>query len=138
MREAGQIDWLKHCIPTRAHDAVPLPDRRAAELAGLDPGEVLAEAVAERDLTGARDIPAVIDARIRRRHGDLAPLPAPAWSAQVPETDHPARCRFLTALAAAMDDRRRRIGEHAAASTLPWAAAVLGAISLHGKAHVAA
>ena len=50
---------------------------RAAELAGLDPGEVLARAVAERDLTGARDIPAVIDARIRRRHGDLVPLPRP-------------------------------------------------------------
>ena len=100
---------------------------RAAELAGLDPGEVLARAVAERDLTGARDIPAVIDARIRRRHGDLAPLPAPSWSAQVPQTDDPGRRRFLIQLAAAMDDRRRRIGEHAAASTLPWAIAALGA-----------
>jgi hypothetical protein len=30
-------------------------------------------------------------------------------------------------LAAAMDDRRRRIGEHAAASSLPWAVAALGA-----------
>ena len=35
--------------------------------------------------------------------------------------------RFLTQLAAAMDDRRRRIGEHAAAGSLPWAAAALGA-----------
>jgi len=78
-------------------------------------------------LTGARDIPAVIDARIRRRHGDLAPFPAPSWSAQVPQTDDPGRRRFLIQLAAAMDDRRRRIGEHAAASTLPWAVAALGA-----------
>jgi hypothetical protein len=100
---------------------------RAAELAGLDPGEVLTRAVAERDLTGARDIPAVIDARIRRRHGDLVPRPAPSWSAQVPQTDDPGRRRFLIQLAAAMDDRRRRIGEHAAASTLPWAIAALGA-----------
>ena len=69
----------------------------------------------------------MIDARIRRRHGDLAPLPAPSWSAQVPQTDDPGRRRFLTQLAAAMDDRRRRIGEHAAASTLPWAVAALGA-----------
>jgi conjugative relaxase-like TrwC/TraI family protein len=100
---------------------------RAAELAGLDPSEVLARAVAERDLTGARDIPAVIDARIRHRHGDLAPLPAPSWSAQVPPTDDPGRRRFLIQLAAAMDDRRRRIGERAAASTPPWAIAALGA-----------
>jgi conjugative relaxase-like TrwC/TraI family protein len=100
----------------------------AAELAGLDPGGVLARAVAEQDLTGARDIPAVIDARIRRRHGDLTPHPAPAWSAQIPETHDPERCRFLTQLAAAMDDRRRRIGEHAAATSRPWALAALGAV----------
>jgi hypothetical protein len=101
---------------------------RAAELAGLDPGDVLARAAAEHDLTGARDIPAVIDARIRRRHGDLAPHLAPAWSAQIPETDEPERGRFLTQLAAAMDDRRRRIGEHAADTSLPWAVAALGAV----------
>ena len=99
----------------------------AAELAGLDAGEVLTRAVAQRDLTGIRDIPAAIDARIRQRHGDLIPLPAPAWSDQVPETADPERSRFLTQLAAVMDDRRRRIGEHAAASSLPWAVAALGA-----------
>jgi hypothetical protein len=38
---------------------------RAAELAGLDATQILADAVAERDLSGARDVPAVIDARIR-------------------------------------------------------------------------
>ncbi len=99
----------------------------AAELAGLDAGEVLTRAVAQRDLIGIRDIPAAIDARIRQRHGDLIPLPAPAWSDQVPETADPERSRFLTQLAAVMDDRRRRIGEHAAASSLPWAVAALGA-----------
>ena len=71
---------------------------------------------------------AVIDARIRRRHDDLVPLPAAAWSAQVPETDDPERRRFLTQLAAVMDDRRRRIGEHAAASSLPWAVTALGTV----------
>jgi len=70
----------------------------------------------------------VIDARIRRRHGDLTPHPALAWSAQIPETDDPERGRFLTQLAAAMDDRRRRIGEHAAAASRPWALAALGAV----------
>lgn len=70
----------------------------------------------------------MIDSRIRRRHGDLVPLPAAVWSAQVPETDDPERRRFLTQLAVVMDDRRRRIGEHAAASSLPWAVAALGAV----------
>ena len=98
----------------------------AAELAGLDPGEVLARAVGEQDLTGARDIPAVIDARIRRHHGDLTPHPTPAWSAHIPETDDPERGRFLTQLAAAMDDRQRRIGEHAAVTCRHWAVAALG------------
>ncbi|TVZ00006.1 hypothetical protein EAS64_38630 [Trebonia kvetii] len=101
---------------------------RAAELAGLDPAEVLAQAVAERDLAGVRDIRAVIDARIRRRHGDLVPLPAPSWSAQVPQTSDAERWRFFAQLAAVMDDRRRRIGEHAAATSSSWAVAALGAV----------
>ena len=96
------------------------------ELAGLDPGEVLAQAVAERDLTGARDTAAVIDARIRRRHPALVPLPAAAWSAQVPATSDAERSRFLIQLAAVMDDRRCRIGEHAAANRFPWALTALG------------
>ena len=48
---------------------------RAAELAGLDPAQALADAIAERDLAGSRDIPAVIDARLRYRLG--SPVPAP-------------------------------------------------------------
>jgi hypothetical protein len=100
---------------------------RAAELADLDPGEVLARAVAERSLVGARDVAAVIDARIRRGY-DLVPRPAVAWSTQVPQTGDLERSRFLAQLAAVMDDRRRRIGEHAAASSLPWAVAALGPV----------
>jgi hypothetical protein len=42
---------------------------RGAELADLDPAGVLADAIAERDLAGSRDIAAVIDARIRHRTG---------------------------------------------------------------------
>ena len=44
---------------------------RAAELAGLDAGAVLAAAIAERDLAGARDAAAVLDARLRHRLGAL-------------------------------------------------------------------
>jgi conjugative relaxase-like TrwC/TraI family protein len=114
LEPSGKEQWLHRTL-------------RAAELAGLDPGQVLARAIAERDLIGADDAAAVIDSRIRRRH-DLAPHPAAAWSVQVPETGDPERCRFLTQLAAAMDDRQRRIGEHAATASLPWAVAALGAV----------
>ena len=50
---------------------------RGAELAGLDPAAVLADAVADRDLAGSRDIAAVLDARIRHRLGTVVPLPEP-------------------------------------------------------------
>jgi AAA domain len=101
---------------------------RAAELAGLDAAQVLADAIAERDLAGARDVPAVIDARIRARIRSLVPLPPPAWSAQVPETTDPARRTYLTQIAALMDARKERIGEHAAEYSLPWAISALGPV----------
>jgi hypothetical protein len=43
---------------------------RAAELAGRETAQALAAAIGERDLTGARDVPAVIDARLRHRVGN--------------------------------------------------------------------
>src|SRR5262249_2382599 len=58
---------------------------RAAEPAGLDPGHGLAAAIGERDLTGARDLPSVIDARLRQRVDPLVPLPLGSWSGQVPD-----------------------------------------------------
>ena len=73
-REQRYRDLLAAALPPE-YLAARTPDRwlwrtlRAAELAGLDPAQVLAEAVAERDLAGARDIPAVIDTRIRHRTG---------------------------------------------------------------------
>ena len=101
---------------------------RAAELAGLDARQLLTDAVGERDLTGARDIAAVIDARIRRRAGTLVPLPAPPWSAQLPAVTDPARRAYAEEIAALMDARKERIGEHAATSTLPWATSALGPV----------
>jgi hypothetical protein len=101
---------------------------RAAELAGQDPGEVLAAAIAERDLTGARDITAVIDARLRRRAGAFVPLPAGPWSEQQAGITDPERRAYTAQIAALMDERKTRIGEHAATSALPWAAAALGPV----------
>jgi conjugative relaxase-like TrwC/TraI family protein len=99
---------------------------RAAELAGLDAGQVLAAAVGERDLTGARDVPSVIDARLRHRTGALIPRPVGPWSAQLPEIADPERQAFAAQIAVLMDERKERIGEHAAEHSLPWAVNSLG------------
>jgi conjugative relaxase-like TrwC/TraI family protein len=104
---------------------------RAAELAGLDPARVLAEAIAERDRAGSRDIAAVIDARLRYRFGSLVPLPSGPWSAQVPAITDPGRRGYVAEIAALMDARKDRIGEHAAEHALPWATGALGSVPLH-------
>ena len=104
---------------------------RGAELAGLDAGQVLADAIRERDLAGARDVPSVVDARIRYRLGSLVPLPAGPWSAQVPGIADPERRACAAQIAALMDARKDRLGEHAAEHGLPWAVAALGPVPQH-------
>jgi AAA domain len=101
---------------------------RAAELAGLDPGDILAAAIGERDLAGARDLAAVIDARLRYRTGALIPAPAGPWSAHVPAIADPERRAFATEIAALMDARKDRIGEHAAEHAPAWAVTALGPV----------
>ena len=105
---------------------------RAAELAGLDAAQILAAAIAERDLAGARDIPAVLDTRLRDRVGPLVPLPPGPWSAQLPVgiTD-PERRAYAAAIAALMDARKDRIGEHAADHAPAWAVTALGPVPEH-------
>ena len=101
---------------------------RGAELAGLDPGAVLAAAIAERDLAGSRDIAAVIDARIRHRLGVVVPLQSRPWSEQVPALADPERQAYVAEIAALMDARTDRIGEHAATHPPAWATAALGPV----------
>jgi hypothetical protein len=101
---------------------------RGAELADLDPARVLAAAIAERDLAGSRDVPAVIDARIRHRLGSVVPLATGPWSTQVPAIADPDRRAYVTEIAALMDARKDRIGEHAAEHALPWAVGALGPV----------
>jgi hypothetical protein len=101
---------------------------RSAELAGLDAGEVMAAAIGERDLAGARNLTAVIDARLRYRIGAVVPVPPGPWSAQVPAIADPDRRAYLTEIAALMDARKDRIGEHAAEHVPPWAVAALGPV----------
>jgi conjugative relaxase-like TrwC/TraI family protein len=102
-----------------------------AELAGLDARQVLAAAIGERDLAGARDIPAVIDARLRHRVGSLVPLPPGPWSAQLPAIADLDRHAYVAQIAALMDARKDRIGEHAADHAPPWALTALGPVPGH-------
>ena len=104
---------------------------RAAELAGLDPAGVLADAIAERDLAGSRDIAAVLDARLRHRLGAVVPLPPGPWSARVPAIADPERRAYITEIAALMDARKTRIGEHAASHPPSWATGALGEVPEH-------
>jgi hypothetical protein len=99
---------------------------RAAELAGLDPAGVLSDAIAERDLAGSRDIAAVLDTRLRQRTGSLVPLPSRPWSEQVPALADPERQAYVAEIAALMDARKDRIGEHTASHPPAWANAALG------------
>lgn len=101
---------------------------RSAELAGLDPAEVTRTAIQARDLAGARDIASVIDARIRQRVDLLLPQPQPPWAQRVPGLPDPECRRYLTAVAAMMDDRKRRLGEHAARHQPAWAVNALGPV----------
>jgi hypothetical protein len=126
-RQQRYRDLLAAALPPEHHCGTSHQARwlwrtlRGAELAGLDPAQVLADAIGERDLAGSRDMAAVLDARIRYRLGALVPLPAGPWSAQVPAITDPGRRAYVTEIAALMDARKDRIGEHAAQHALPWA-----------------
>jgi len=98
----------------------------AAELAGLDPAEVIATAITSRDLGGARDITAVLDARIRPRIDPLLPQPQDPWAERTPDLPVPERRAYLSEIAALMDDRTRRLGQHTAQTAPTWAVAALG------------
>ena len=101
---------------------------RAAEAAGLDAADVVRQAIDSRSLAGTRDVASVVDARIRRQVDPLVPQPQRPWSEQVPEVADPERHQFLTDLAAAMDARKERIGEHAAEHAPGWALRALGPV----------
>ncbi len=101
---------------------------RAAELAGADPGEAVMHAVQSRDMDGARDIPAVIDARMRPRVNAMAPRPTGRWADRVPEVADPKMRDYLGQLATLMDERRDRIGAYAAEHQPAWAVKALGPV----------
>ena len=100
----------------------------AAELAGLDSAEIITSTIAARDLSGSRDIAAVLDARIRQRVNPLLPQPQGPWTSRVPQLSDPARQAYLTGIATLMDDRTRRLGQHTAQTAPAWAITALGPV----------
>ena len=100
----------------------------AAELAGLDPADVIRTAIDLRDLAGSRDIAAVLDARIRSRTDPLLPQPQGPWTRRVPELPDPDRHVYLAQIAVMMDDRTRRLGRHATLTSPAWAVSALGPV----------
>lgn len=107
---------------------------RSAELAGLDPAEAARWAIESRDLAGARDIASVVDARIRERVYPLLPQPQGLWTDRVPDLPDPDRRAYLAEIAAMMDDRKQRLGQHAAEQAPPWAVSAIGPIPEDGQA----
>ncbi len=99
-----------------------------AELAGLDPAEVTRTAIASRDLAGARDIASVLDTRIRQRVYPLLPQPQGPWAERVPQLQDPERRAYLAEIAAMMDSRKQRLGQHAAQIARAWALTALGPV----------
>jgi hypothetical protein len=103
---------------------------RAAEAAGQDAGRLVRQAVAQWPLDDAEDVAAVLDHRIRARVAGLVPRPAEPWSQRIPQAANPAHQAYLRELAAAMDDRTARIGEHLAARPPAWAILAFGLIPI--------
>ena len=61
----------------------------------------------------------------------LVPLPPRPWSEQVPALADPERRAYVAEIAALMDARTDRIGEHAASHPPAWATAALGPVPAH-------
>jgi conjugative relaxase-like TrwC/TraI family protein len=101
---------------------------QAAEYAGQDGAQVIREAIEGRPFTGARSHPAVLDARIRKNTSHLPPAPRQSWTAWLPSFADPDVGRYMTEVAAAMDDRQHRIGAHAARERPLWAVQALGQV----------
>jgi hypothetical protein len=122
-----------HAGPSEAEEILKDTDRlwrtvRSAELAGLDGANVIRAAITGRPFTGARSYSAVLDARIRAMTGELPPRARDSWAARLPQFADPELHRYLSEVAAAMDDRQRRIGEHAAQERPLWATQALGEV----------
>jgi len=93
---------------------------REAEAAGLDGPATLRRAVESGSLADAESVAKVIDWRIRQQTTGMPALAARPWMQQVPRTGNAGTDRYAAELAQAMNDRQRRLGEHAAEHQPAW------------------
>ena len=103
---------------------------REAEAAGLDGPAALRRAIASGPLQDAESVAKVVDWRIRQQITGMPAVAGRPWQEQVPATGDAEMDRYGRELAAAMDDRQRRLGEHAAGHQPEWALA-LGPVPEH-------
>jgi hypothetical protein len=103
---------------------------REAEAAGLDGPATLHRAVASGHLEDAESVAKVIDWRIRQQITGMPAIAARPCLDQLPATGDADVDRYARELAAAMDGRQHRLGEHAAEHQPAWARA-LGPVPEH-------
>ena len=108
---------------------------RAAELAGLDGAGRSSGRRSQAGRSPARDrtqrcwTPGSVTAT-----GDLPPRVRESWRRACRRLADPELARYLAEVAAAMDDRQRRIGEHAAQERPLWATQALGPVPPNRRA----
>jgi len=103
---------------------------RETEAAGLDGPAALRRAVASGPLEDAESVAKVLDWRIRQHIAGMPAVAARPWLEQLPDSGDADMNRYARELAEAMDDRQRRLGEHAAEHQPTWAPA-LGPVREH-------
>ncbi len=135
VREAAQrrYEAAVHEALTEAHSSQVLGDSaatwlwrslRETEAAGLDGPDTLRRAIASGPLEDAESMAKVLDWRIRQQTSGLPAVAARPWQEQMPDTGDAETNRYARELAAAMDDRQRRLGEHAAEHQPIWSLAL--------------
>ena len=99
---------------------------RSVELAGHDPDRVLANAISERDLAGARSIAQVVHRRIVDRYRDQLAPTATSYAEMIPAVASTEWQEQLTRRAESADARRRQLGEQIAGDPPQWAVEAFG------------
>ena len=100
----------------------------AAELAGLDPAESSAPPSPPATWPDPATSPPSSTPASATRIDPLLPQPQGPWTSRVPQLPDPARQAYLTGIAALMDDRTRRLGQHTAQTAPAWAITALGPV----------
>ena len=101
---------------------------RAAEAAGLDSAQVLRDALAKGPLTGARDVAAVVDSRIRKATAGVVPLVPRPWAERVPEVTGSGHPGAPGAAGGPMDARIEREAAHVTETAPAWAVQAIGPV----------